>query len=290
MDQATKQYSGDRTLGQKVEHLKGICGHQFPPGHTRDGTIAMLLDVTPETWARIKVGKIRADADKLGRIATHFRLAENYGLDYSVFLAPTLEDFKALLARHHVGLHGGETEHVRAVLARARQTRREGIVISVTGTRGGLAGAHDTEAGAPVLRPGDTVTLRVAHPDAGHLLLLNYGPERRFDCLMPSRLAPGTEVTGRETRLPTRAGSHPAFQVDAPCGAYTLYGIWTRAPLALDLREALAAHEAFHALSLDSLRALTAEIEGFDQRNGSGKTAYEIRIAHYEVSDARRRF
>lgn len=281
----------DQTLGAKIRHLIGICGYRFGHQHTQDNRIARYIDVDPATWARMKSGKQTVDSARLGRLTEYFRLDSDYQLTYKVFMCPTLGAFDTALREARVGAYGaGGMDAIRAKLTAARNVRANGIGIERSNaTRAGGLGPAGVQAEPLFLRPGDTVTLRIAHPEGGHMLLLNDGPDNEIVCLMPSQLAPRTDVRGRVTRVPTDESPSPNFAVNAPAGRYRLYAVWTRKPLSFDfVKEALAIDEKFLTVPASGLRQLAALIEGFDNASNysTENPAYEIRIADYNVTSA----
>lgn len=279
----------DTTLGAKVRHLIGVSGYRFGYRHTQDKNIAHYLGVAASTWARMKSGVLKADEEKLGLLTEYFRLDVDYRLTFEVFMCGTLEEFKNQLKMHRVGAYGGGgLDVIRSKLASATNARTDGISFErSTNTRaGGLAGAAQTPERS-IFRPGETVTLRILHPEGGHLLVLNDGPDNEFVCLKPSRLAPRTEVHGRVTRLPTDESPEPVFAISGPAGRYRIYSIWSRKPFVLPfVRDAMAIEDKFFVVPAAALRKLIELIVGYDNAERIPALApYEIRLVDYLVLD-----
>jgi len=285
------------TLGAKIRHLIGVYGYRFGVAHVRDNRIAEYLKVDPATWARIKNGTLKPGVERLGALIEYFHLDSEYHLTYEIFLLPTLEDFKRVLKDNAVGSYGaGGIDTIKAKLASAMNVKTNGISIerSAAMRPGGLGGVAP-KSEYPIVRSGEHVTLRILHPEGGHLLLLNDGPDKKFVCLMPSLLAPEVSVSGRVTRVPTDESPSPVFAINPPVGRYRLYSVWTQNRIELDfLRDAVSVEDEFLTVPLAGLRQLAGLIAHFDEQitqrmkddpspDRKIEPPYEIRIADYDV-------
>ncbi|MGQ0674120.1 MAG: hypothetical protein ACT4N2_14770 [Hyphomicrobium sp.] len=278
---------GDPTLGAKVAHLIGLTSYKFALEHPLDKNIASYIGVADATWSRMKVGNPQPDPAKLGRLARYFRLDADR-LDYEVFREPTLGDFKATLKRHRVGAHGAsDDDYARKVLRTARNVRANGIAIEkIRAQPRGLCRTDTTRPDVVTLCLGSAATVKIAHPEGGHLLVLSDRPDHVVECLVPSCLAPSTEVRGRATRIPTDDGCQPVLDVRQPTGRHRLYSIWTNTPLRAAILEGIdVENPTTQALTTSGFRQLAALIERLDSTEPPPEFApdYEIRIADYLV-------
>ena len=277
-------------LGAKIRHLIGVYGYRFGVAHIRDNRIAEYLKVDPATWARIKNGTLKPGVERLGALIEYFHLDSEYQLTYEIFLLPTLEDFKRVLKEKAVGSYGaGGIDAIKAKLSSSLNVKSNGISIERSAaTRPGGLGGVAPRGEYPTVRAGEHVTLRILHPEGGHLLLLNDGPDKKFVCLMPSLLAPDMAVSGRVTRVPTDESPSPVFVINPPAGRYRLYSVWTQTPVELDfLGDAVTVDDEFLTVPLAGLRQLAGLITHFDGQITDRKieAPYEIRIADYDVID-----
>jgi hypothetical protein len=275
----------NRTLKAKVEHLKGICAREFSDHHVRDKTIAHALGVAAEVWSRMKSGRVTPDSRRLGLLASHFELGK-YCLAHDVFFLATLGDFQAVMQRKGVGLYGrGHPDVIRRRLLAAKNRRGDGLDIQQAMVRaGGVSGTEpELDVGATFC-VGDSVTVRISHPEGGHLLVLNDAPDGKIDCVMPSCFAPRTETRGRQTQIPTDRSHLPVIPILGPSEMpYMLYAIWTREPLSLAFVQDVSRPRGEpRCISLDEFWQVVEQIEAFD-RAGAASPAYELRHTSYKV-------
>ncbi len=81
---------------------------------------------------------------------------------------------------------------------------------------------------------GSHLGLAVESERAGHLLLLDQGPEGIIYCLCPSWFAPDTRIAAGRTYLPQPGARYDTFQVSGTPGREQLLALITDEPLGLD--------------------------------------------------------
>ncbi len=111
----------------------------------------------------------------------------------------------------------------RAAHAESRATR--------SGVRGLGAPQDDVQHG---YRLGSRVRLAIESERAGHLLLLDEGPENKIYCLCPSDFAPDPRLQANYSELPQKRSRYDSFMVTGQPGREHLLAIVSDEPLGLD--------------------------------------------------------
>jgi hypothetical protein len=269
----------DQTLGAKVAHFVGIAGYRLPLSDLLNKNIASTLGLSEENWSRSK-RRPSIDEARLSRLARHLRF-EEWGLTYEALLVGTLGEFKEILRACGAGSYGGSDADVaRTLLMTSRSFKPNGISIQrFAGVRaGGMGGNPDAGPVRPVFRPGDSAILSIRHPLGGHLVVLNDCPDGEVVCLMPSHLAPGMQVHGEVTRLPTDSSASMTIPIGAEAtGRFRLFSIWTSDSLATPFLARARSHSSTPPVlapgDFRELADLAAEYKG----------PCEIRSADYAV-------
>jgi hypothetical protein len=83
-------------------------------------------------------------------------------------------------------------------------------------------------------RLGSRICLAIESDTAGHLLLLDKGPEGLMYCLCPSHFSPETQISPGLFYVPRGSAEHDAFVVSGRPGREHLLAVITKNPLELD--------------------------------------------------------
>jgi hypothetical protein len=216
-------------LGEKISHLEGVMG-AYLPNSSFDGKIQQkLLGCDKTVFSRMKSGQRHVANWELGRLTDHFRLS-TYKLDYRVFLND-FDGFDSALREKGVGTYGDTASgQLRKAL---RQRIDMDHPVEIRRVRdlnvGGIGMEHEDDS-LLRLRPSSQVTvsirLTINIAVAPFLFILHDYPEgHAMSCLMPSKYAPASRVSGDILHLPLPASGLVAFPVGGRPGYRCLYAI-----------------------------------------------------------------
>jgi hypothetical protein len=137
-------------------------------------------------------------------------------------------------------------------------------------TRGLGAPQPDVQHG---YRIGSRMCLALESERAGHLLLLDEGPENLVYCLCPSWFAPDTRLAAGRTTLPQLGSRYDAFLLTGVPGREHLLAVITDEPLGLDWMPSDPATPA-RVLSPTDIRQLLQLLHALDGSRWSALSTY----------------
>lgn len=129
-----------------------------------------------------------------------------------------------------------------------------------SGVRGLGAPQDDVQHG---YRLGSRVRLAIESERAGHLLLLDEGPEKVIYCLCPSHFAPDTRLHADYSELPQKRSRYDSFMVTGQPGREHLLAIVSDEPLGLDWLPR-DPKEPARVLNQDDISTLLARLRALD--------------------------
>ena len=115
--------------------------------------------------------------------------------------------------------------------------------------------------------------LSVESERAGHLLLLDEGPEGILYCLCPSHFAPDTRLREGYNELPQARSRYDSFVVTGQPGREHLLAIVSDAPLGLEWLPDNPRSPA-RVLSREDVSALLARLRGLDGHRWTALSTY----------------
>lgn len=239
--QAT-QDDGRPTLGEFIDALSGVIGHQVKPSMFLGTVLADALGKDPAQFSRMRNSRSASPLELL-KLLKVFRLER--AVDYRIFDSPDIDGFLAELRRAGVGIYGGSSRaQLLGLLSKAAKTGKASLTLQVvsrpvTRARGlGPPEAEDPEI--PVLVQGTSVRLVCTGPANRHLVVLQHVGEGEIEILMPSRVAPKTRVTQAVTVIPTPDSDLDVLTVRTEAGYCRLFAAWVDATVAERVHLALA--------------------------------------------------
>jgi len=106
---------------------------------------------------------------------------------------------------------------------------------------------------------GSRLRIVIEADEAGHLLLLDQGPEGITYCLCPSQFAPNSRLEVGRTVLPQPQSPYDSFVVSGVPGRERILAIVTKEPLGLDWASR-SSHEPARVLSLEHEKQLVSRL------------------------------
>ena len=234
MTKQAKMAAESPTLGDFIDALSGIIGHQVPANLFVGRVLADALGKDPGAFTRMRQSRTTAPLELL-KLLRIFRLERV--IDYRIFQSPDIDTFHAELRRHGVGIYGGSSRAELlgrfAALARTSKASISLRVMSRPATRArGLGPPEADDPAIPVLVRGSTVRLECNGVANRHILIFQHVGGDEVDVLAPSRFVPNTLARHATTVVPTADSDHDVLHVGTEPGYCRLYAAWVDSTVA----------------------------------------------------------
>lgn len=254
---------GKPTLGEFIDALSGVIGHQVPANLFLGTVLADALGKDPAQFSRMRNSRTASPLELL-KLLRVFRLER--AVDYRIFDNPDIDSFLADLRSAGVGIYGGSSRaQLLGLLSKAAKAGKASIALEVVSRpvmrARGLGPPEEDDPSIPVLVQGTRVRLVCTGPANRHLIILQHVGEGEVEILMPSRVAPRTQVSQAVTMIPTPESDLDVLTVRTEPGFCRLFAAWVDATVAERLHLALAEDRDTTALDDPTATALCRLLE-----------------------------
>ncbi len=234
MARSSKAVTEGPTLGDFIDALSGVIGHQVPANLFVGRVLADALGKDPAAFTRMRQSRTIAPLELL-KLLRIFRLERV--VDYRIFQSPDIDTFHAELRRHGVGIYGGSSRAellgLLATLAKSGKASISLQVVSRPALRArGLGPPDSSEPSIPVLVRGSTARLTFTGVANRNLLVFQHVGEDEVDILAPSRFAPKTLTAQANTVIPTPDSDFDVLTVGSDPGYCRLFAVWADSTVA----------------------------------------------------------
>lgn len=255
------------TLGDFIDALSGVIGHQVPANLFVGKVLADALGKDPGAFTRMRQSRTVAPMELL-KLLRIFRLERV--VDYRIFQSPDIDTFHAELRRHGVGIYGGSARaELLGQLAALAKPGKASITLQVVSRPAlrarGLGVPEVDDPSIQVLVRGSTVRLVCNGPANRHLLLFQHVGEDEVHVLMPSRFAPKTLAAKTTITVPTRDSDLDVLTVGSEPGFCRIFGAWVDSTVAERLHMAVAEDADVTNLDDPTASALCRLLESSEQ-------------------------
>lgn len=262
-------------LGERIAFLEGILGHKRELADFRNERLGGVVGAVREHFGRMRQGDAAISNGQLGRLIDFFELGPD--IDYRIFRGP-FDEFERGLRENRIGTFAGVALDVACseLIALAKRPDAPSMRISLRRLnavrRGGLGLPSEPIDLAVSLFLDDKVDMEVRPPAKGHLVILSHHLGVDLTCLMPSVMAPKTDVGSRGLTVPN-SPTYEHFRVRGPCGGHRVFAVWTDKEIALPWRNESKSDDRLDAVSADQAGKLVKSLAQL--KVGASAVAYQ---------------